>query len=116
MRPCVLSPLRHLRRDGARWLQVLYAQRHDGSERAVLWIQKETIMITRIKKEKITGYLPMVENMTLNCVASSISVMHHNRGIVQSIEVDPTQFKKTKTLMAFNDVPEINRFTGEAYR
>jgi len=49
-------------------------------------------MITRIKKEKITGYLPMVENMTLNCVAASISVMHHNRGIVQSIEVDPTQF------------------------
>jgi hypothetical protein len=49
-------------------------------------------MITRIKKEKITGYLPMVENMTLNYVAACISVMHHNRGIVQSIVVDPTQF------------------------
>jgi hypothetical protein len=49
-------------------------------------------MITRIKKEKITGYIPMVENMTLNCVAACISVMHHNRGIVQTISVDPTQF------------------------
>jgi hypothetical protein len=49
-------------------------------------------MITRIKKEKIANYLPMLDRMTLNCVASCISVMHHNRGIVQSIEVDPTQF------------------------
>lgn len=49
-------------------------------------------MITRIKKEKITGYLPMVEHMTLNFVAACISVTHHNRGIVQSIEVDPTQY------------------------
>ena len=49
-------------------------------------------MITRLKKEKISGYLPMVEHMTLNFVAACISVMHHNRGIVQSIEVDPTQY------------------------
>jgi hypothetical protein len=25
-------------------------------------------------------------------------------------------YKKTKLLMAFNDVPEVDRFTGEAYR
>jgi hypothetical protein len=49
-------------------------------------------VITRIKKEKIANYLPMVDRMTLNCVASCIAVMHHNRSIVKSIEVDPTQF------------------------
>ncbi len=49
-------------------------------------------MTTRIKKEKIDGYLPMVEHMTLDCVASCISVLHHNRDIVQSIEVDPTLY------------------------
>lgn len=49
-------------------------------------------MTTRIKKERIANYLPLVQQMTIDCVAASISVMHHNRGIVQSIEVDPTQF------------------------
>ena len=75
-------------------------------------------MITRIKKEKITGYLPMVENMTLNCVASSISVIHLDSAIktFKGLTAKLRLYKKTKTLMAFNDVPEIDRFTGEAYR
>ncbi len=49
-------------------------------------------MITRIKKEKIANYLPIVEQMTIDCVASSISVAHHNRSIIQSIEVTPGQW------------------------
>ena len=46
-------------------------------------------MTTRIKKEKIAGYLPMVEHMTLDFVASAVSVMHHHRAIIQSIDVTP---------------------------
>ena len=53
-------------------------------------------MQTRMVQQKLTGYLPMVENMTLNFVAACISVMHHNRGIIKSLEVTPGQYMPVK--------------------
>jgi len=47
---------------------------------------------SRTVEQKLTGYLPIIEHMSLNCVASCISVMHHNRGIVKSIEVTPENY------------------------
>jgi hypothetical protein len=44
-------------------------------------------MNTRTKQEQITGYIPVVQQMTLNFVAASFAVKHHERAIVQSIEV-----------------------------
>lgn len=49
-------------------------------------------MSTRTVEQKLTGYLPIVEHMTLSCVASCIAVAHHNRSIVKSIEVDPAKY------------------------
>lgn len=53
-------------------------------------------MQTRMVQQKLTGYIPMVETMTIDCVAASINVMHHNRGQVRSIEVTPGQFMPVK--------------------
>jgi len=47
---------------------------------------------TRTQEQKLTGYLPIVQRMTLNCVASCIAVAHHNRSIVKSVEVDPASY------------------------
>jgi len=49
-------------------------------------------MSTRTVEQRLTGYLPIVQNMTLDCVAYCIAVAHHNRSIVKSIEVDPTKW------------------------
>jgi hypothetical protein len=47
---------------------------------------------TRTKQERIAGYIPVVQHMTLDFVAASFAVKHHERAIVESIEVDPTKF------------------------
>jgi hypothetical protein len=47
---------------------------------------------TRTQEQKLTGYLPIMQRMTLDCVASCIAVAHHNRNIVKSIEVRPGEY------------------------
>lgn len=36
-----------------------------------------------------SGYIPMVDHMTLNFVAAAVNVMHHNRAISQSMSTRP---------------------------
>ncbi len=50
----------------------------------------------RTQTQKLTGYMPVVKEMSLGYVAAVISVAHHHRSIIRKIEVNPENWLPVK--------------------